>query len=109
VLDKESRDKLRDKLKGISKKASSKVITEVKAEQGDFKVVLSPKQIDHFYKNEKVASIPVSDLDDDIIQYVQGDPEQCVALMLDESCCKRNEIYRTAINSFSFSFFPIIY
>jgi len=84
MLDRESRDKLKEKLKGITQKAASKVITEVKAEQGDFKVVLSPKQIDHFYKNEKVASIPVLDLDDEIIQYVQNDSESCVAVMLSE-------------------------
>ena len=84
MLDKDSRDRLREKLRGITQKASSKVITEVKAEQGDFKVVLSAKQIDHFYKNEKIASIPVNELDDDIIQYIQSDSETCVSMMLNE-------------------------
>lgn len=101
MLDKESREKLKDKLRGKIQKASSKVTTEVKAEKGDFKVVLSSKEIQHFYKNDNVASIKVAELDDELINYLQEDPEEVVTMMLGEFVAGFNTsaFEKTAANS----------
>jgi len=84
MLDRESREKLKNKLRGSLQKASSKVTTEVKAERGDFRITLSSKDIDHYYKEQKVASIKVADLDDELVEFIQNDPEEVCAMMLTE-------------------------
>lgn len=101
MLSQEERNKLKDKLRGTITKASSKVTTEVKAEQGDFKIVLSSNVIDHFYKNSKVASIKIAELDDELVSYIQQDPEEVTAYMLNELIAGFNtEVFeKTAANS----------
>jgi len=101
MLDKESREKLKDRLRGTIQKASSNVTTEVKAEQGDFKVILSSKDIQHFYKNHNVASLKVAELDDELISYIQQDPEEVATMMLGEFIAgfNTNTFEKTAANS----------
>ena len=70
MLDKESRNKLRDRLRGITQKAASKVTTEVKAHKGDFKIVLSSKSIDHYYQDQKIAELKIAEMDEELIDLV---------------------------------------
>lgn len=84
MLDKESRSKLRDIVSRSVRKASSKVSTEVKAEQGDFAIVINPTSIDHFYKNEKVASLKMAEADEELIDFIRNDPEETASILLEE-------------------------
>ena len=72
------------KLKNKIRKATSNVSMKVEAEKGDYKVILTASNIVHMYKNQEVGKIRVADLDDEVINLINSEPNEVAQEMLDE-------------------------
>lgn len=83
MLDKD-RQQLAERLRGKIKKANSNVSTKVEAESGEFKVVIASDSLSHIYNGDTVSTIRVAQLDDDLIEYINSDPQDAAQEILDE-------------------------
>lgn len=84
MLDAKDREQLASRLRTKIKKANSSVSTKVEAEKGDFKVVIASDSLSHQYKGQTVSTIRVSQLDEELINYINSDPQDAAQEILDE-------------------------
>lgn len=84
MADAKNRQAISERLRNRIKKASSSVSTKIEAEKGDFKVVLSSDAISHLYKNKEAYKLRVAQLDDELVEYINEDPQQAAHEILDE-------------------------
>lgn len=71
------------KLRGKIKKASSNISSKFELNKGDFKICLTADSIDQFYKDNKVGSIKISQLDPELVELINTD-EDAAHEMLEE-------------------------
>lgn len=89
-----------EKLRERMRKAHSNVATRIEAEKGPYKVAMSEKSIDTFYKGSQVGSIKVSSLTEDEVNSINSDPQtylQEALTILSEM--NTDELEKTAANS----------
>lgn len=82
-MDTDQRQAIMEKLRSKVKKASSSVSTKVEAQKGDFKVVISSNNIEHFFKDTPVGSFRVAELDDDAVELINSDAGEAAQEMLE--------------------------
>ena len=83
MLDAKNRQALVEKLRNKVKKASSNVSTKVEAQKGDFRVILTSKNIHQLYKDNEIGTIRVAELDDDVVEHINADAHDAAQDMLD--------------------------
>lgn len=100
-MDQMAKQALAAKLQGHMKKASSNIKTAFVSEKGDYKIVLSSDNVKQYFKDEMIGVTKVAEFDDETIEFINSNPSEAAAEMLEGFRSNFNEsehVAKTAAN-----------